>query len=43
MMGLSWGKKYIFSGIGKYNTNLFKKYDDRDLGDILRSREKNKF
>jgi len=37
------GKKYIFSGIGKYNTNLFEKYDDRDLGDILRTEKKNKF
>ena len=37
------GKKYIFSGIGKYNTNLFKKYDDRDLGDILRTEKKISF
>ena len=37
------GKKYIFSGIGKYNTNLFKKYDDRDLGDILRAEKKISF
>ena len=37
------GKKYIFSGIGKYNTTLFKKYDDRDLGDILRTEKKISF
>ena len=37
------GKKYIFSGIGKYNTNLFRKYDDRDLGDILRAEKKISF
>ena len=34
------GKKYVFSGIGKYHTELFKKYNDRDLGDILRAEEK---
>ena len=31
------GKKYVFSGIGKYHTGLFKKYNDKDLGDILRA------
>ena len=34
------GKKYVFSGIGKYHTELFKKYNDKDLGDILRAEEK---
>ena len=34
------GKKYVFSGIGKYHTELFKKYDDKDLGDILRAEKK---
>ena len=37
------GKKYVFSGIGKYHTELFKKYDDKDLGDILRAEEKISF
>tara|TARA_Y100000389_G_C17440344_1_gene508184 strand:+ start:828 stop:1469 length:642 start_codon:yes stop_codon:yes gene_type:complete len=31
------GKKYIFSGIGKYQTELFKKNNSKDLGDILRT------
>ena len=37
------GKKYVFSGIGKYHTKLFKKYNDKDLGDILRAEEKISF
>ena len=37
---LTTGKKYVFSGIGKYHTELFKKYDDKDLGDILRAEKK---
>ena len=40
---LTTGKKYVFSGIGKYHTELFKKYDDKDLGDILRAEEKISF
>jgi len=34
------GIKYTFTGIGKYCTDLFKKYNSQDLGDILRA-EKN--
>ena len=37
------GKKYVFSGIGKYHTELFKKYNYKDLGDILRAEEKISF
>ena len=37
------GKKYVFSGIGKYHTGPFKKYNDKDLGDILRAEEKISF
>lgn len=37
------GKKYIFSGIGKYHTKLFEKYNDKDLGDILRAEKKISF
>ena len=37
------GKKYVFSGIGKYHTELFKKYNDKDLGDILRAEGKISF
>ena len=37
------GKKYVFSGIGKYHTKLFKKYNCKDLGDILRAEEKISF
>ena len=37
------GKKYVFSGIGKYHTELFKKYNDKDLGDILRAEKKTSF
>ena len=40
---LTTGKKYVFSGIGKYHTELFKKYNDKDLGDILRAEEKISF
>ena len=31
------GRQYTFTGIGKYHTDLFKKYTDQDLGDILRA------
>ena len=37
------GERYIFSGIGKYHTELFKKYNDKDLGDILRAERKISF
>ena len=37
------GKKYVFSGIGKYHTKLFKKYNGKDLGDILRAEKKISF
>jgi MurNAc alpha-1-phosphate uridylyltransferase len=37
------GKKYVFSGIGKYHTELFKKYNNKDLGDILRTEKKISF
>ena len=37
------GKQYVFSGIGKYHTKLFKKYNDKDLGDILRAEKKTSF
>ena len=37
------GKQYVFSGIGKYHTELFKKYNDKELGDILRAEEKISF
>ena len=40
---ISVGKKYVFSGIGKYHTELFKKYNDKDLGDILRAEGKISF
>ena len=40
---ITMGKKYVFSGIGKYHTELFKKYNDKDLGDILRAEEKISF
>ena len=40
---ISVGKKYVFSGIGKYHTELFKKYNDKELGDILRAEEKISF
>tara|TARA_E500000178_G_scaffold354231_1_gene422544 strand:+ start:3827 stop:4468 length:642 start_codon:yes stop_codon:yes gene_type:complete len=31
------GIKYTFTGIGKYHTELFKKYNNQELGDILRA------
>ena len=31
------GRQYTFTGIGKYHTDLFKKYNSQDLGDILRA------
>jgi len=31
------GRQYTFTGIGKYDTDLFKKYNGQDLGDILRA------
>ena len=34
------GKQYTFTGIGKYHRNLFAKYNDKDLGDILRAEKK---
>ncbi len=34
------GDSYVFSGIGKYHRELFIKYSDVELGDILRSEEK---
>jgi MurNAc alpha-1-phosphate uridylyltransferase len=37
------GKQYVFSGIGKYRTELFKRYNDKDLGDILRAEKKTSF
>jgi MurNAc alpha-1-phosphate uridylyltransferase len=37
------GKKYVFSGIGKYNTKLFKKNTHKDLGDILRAEKEISF
>ncbi len=37
---ISTGKEYTFSGIGKYHRDLFLNYDDKDLGDILRSEKK---
>ena len=40
---ITMGKKYVFSGIGKYHTELFKKYNDKDLGDILRAEKKTGF
>ena len=35
--GIVKGRQYTFTGIGKYHTDLFKKYNDQDLGDILRA------
>ena len=37
------GNSYVFSGIGKYHRELFLKYNDVELGDILRSEKKNNF
>ena len=34
------GNSYVFSGIGKYNRELFIKHSDVELGDILRSEKK---
>ena len=34
------GNSYVFSGIGKYQRELFIKYSDVELGDILRSEKK---
>lgn len=34
------GNDFTFSGIGVYNPKLFKKYNDKELGDILRKEEK---
>ena len=34
------GDSYVFSGIGKYHRELFIKFSDVELGDILRSEEK---
>ena len=34
------GNSYVFSGIGKYHRELFKKHNDAELGNILRT-EKN--
>ena len=34
------GDSYVFSGIGKYHRELFIKYSDVELGDILRSEKK---
>ncbi len=34
------GTKYTFTGIGKYHRELFARYDDRELGDILRAEKK---
>ena len=31
------GRQYTFTCIGKYHTDLFKKYNGQDLGDILRA------
>ena len=37
---ISVGTDYIFSGIGKYDKNLFEIHKDKELGDILRAEEK---
>ena len=37
---ISVGTDYVFSGIGKYDKNLFKNHKDKELGDILRAEEK---
>ena len=31
------GEEFVFSGIGKYHRELFKKYSDAELGNILRT------
>ena len=38
--GLVVGDEYVFTGIGKYHRELFKKYRDTELGDILRLEKK---
>ena len=37
---ISVGTDYVFSGIGKYDKNLFENHKDKELGDILRAEEK---
>ena len=37
---LSVGTDYVFSGIGKYDKNLFENHKDKELGDILRAEER---
>ena len=37
---ISVGTDYVFSGIGKYDKNLFDNHKDKELGDILRAEEK---
>jgi len=37
---ISVGTDYVFSGIGKYDKNLFQIHKDKELGDILRAEEK---
>ena len=37
---ISVGTDYVFSGIGKYDKNLFANHKDKELGDILRAEEK---
>ena len=40
---ISVGKKYFVAGIGKYHTELLKKYNDKDVGGSLRAEEKRSF
>ena len=37
---ISIGTNYVFSGIGKYDKNLFENHKNKELGDILRAEEK---
>ncbi len=37
---ISVGTDFVFSGIGKYDKNLFEIHKDKELGDILRAEEK---
>jgi MurNAc alpha-1-phosphate uridylyltransferase len=37
---ISVGTDYVFSGIGKYDKNLFENHKDKELGDILRAEDK---
>jgi len=37
---ISVGTDYVFSGIGKYDKNLFEIHKNKELGDILRAEEK---